>query len=129
MTSVAPPDIIWIVSPQASVDLTDFRAQSGDGYAAARSSLQRMMCDYFNNSSGCTTKLGKTICPVESGVVGAKGFKVRWLTPGGGKSGGLRMAVMAYCDARRVVVAGAWMRKEDPKDAELSTAFAASAEK
>lgn len=54
---------------------------------------------------------------------GGKILKVRWGLPGMGKSGGLRLAVVAYCESREVVIAGAFLRSDDPDDA---TFFAAA---
>ncbi len=99
------------------------REALGADYNASKAALQKLLCDYFNQGE-CLGRQGKTIAPVECGVPRAKGFKVRWMVPGCGKSGGLRLAVLAFCEERRVILAGAWMRIEDPKDAEFAAAFA-----
>ncbi len=43
---------------------------------------------------------------------------------GGGKSGGLRLAVLALCVEGRIVVCDAFERKEEPQDREFVEAFA-----
>jgi hypothetical protein len=54
------------------------------------------------------------------------GLKVRWAIPGQRKSGGLRLAVVAYCDKKHVKLAGAWIRKTDPSDAEFAESTSAA---
>ncbi|MCB9872264.1 MAG: hypothetical protein H6837_20585 [Planctomycetes bacterium] len=63
---------------------------------------------------------------MRSGVPNAKGLKVRFGYPGCGKSGGLRLAVLAYCSDHLVKIAGAWIRREDPDDDDLDDAFRSS---
>lgn len=119
----------WEVLPAAATVLEDVRASmSPDAFNADRGSLRLFLCAYFNsNQRDCTEKLGKSISPVGFKTPnGGKCLKVRWLIPGRGKSGGLRIAVVAYCDAKRVKIAGAWIRKTDPGDEELAAAFGAT---
>jgi hypothetical protein len=54
--------------------------------------------------------------------LGGKCLKVRWGVPGCGKSGGLRLAVVVYCDQKRVKLAGAWNRSSDPSDSDFEEA-------
>ena len=53
---------------------------------------------------------------------GGKCIKVRWGLPGQGKSGGLRLAIVVYCERRHVKICGAWKRRSDPSDAEFTEA-------
>lgn len=124
---LVPGDIRWIVSTTATLALAPVRGALGASYQANRDALQRFLCNYFN-AGDCLGKMGKTISPIESGVARAKGFKVRWVLPGSGKSGGLRIAVLAFCEERRVVMAGVWVRKEDPSDEEFAGAFSTAAQ-
>jgi hypothetical protein len=122
-----PADGKWYVRPHAKAVFAQVRAQLGEEkYAENRKAFQEAMCAYFSTGS-CVSKQGKFISPVAAtGVAtGAKCFKVRWLLPGAGKSGGLRLALVVYCQQLRVVVAGAWARKEDPKDEEFEKALKA----
>jgi len=91
------------------------------GFKAAKRALKEFLCDYFSIGD-CNQKLGKTISPMGATPGGGKVLKVRFGLPGGGKSGGLRLAVVAYCRERRVVIAEAFLRKDDPED---TTFFAA----
>jgi hypothetical protein len=63
------------------------------------------------------------ISPIGATRLGGQAFKVRWAYPGQGKRGGLRLVVLAYCEQRRVVVAGAWFRKDDPSAADVEKAI------
>ena len=91
-------------------------------------SLKNYLCSYFSAHDACNGRLGKSISPVRSGVPRGKGLKVRFAFPGCGKSGGLRLAVLAFCDVPEVKVAGAWKRREDPDDEDFDEAFANHAE-
>jgi len=85
--------------------------------------LREFLCDYFSAHDSCIEKQGKSISPVKCGIPKAKGLKVRFGYPGCGKSGGLRLAVLAYCENKHVRIAGAWERKEDPGSDDLDRAF------
>jgi hypothetical protein len=50
-------------------------------------------------------------------------LKVRWGLAGEGKSGGLRLIVVAYCDEKKVVIAEALQRRDDPGAGEIRTAL------
>jgi hypothetical protein len=120
---VTPDQVRWMVCKGASELLRDIEEELGDQAPAVRQGLKRLLCDYFSSDGGCLGKLGKTISPVACGIRNANGLKVRWIYPGCGKSGGLRLAVLAYCDERLVKFAGAWRRKTDPSDDDMATAF------
>jgi hypothetical protein len=113
-------DIDWKIRRRASSHLAEYRDAVGEAsYMAQRRSLQEWLCLYFNGRTGCESKWGN-ISPICSTKDGGKALKVRWAGPACGKSGGLRLAIVAYCNIRRVDVAGAWMRKEDPDSDEFA---------
>ena len=91
-----------------------------DGYQESKEALQDTLCDYFNGGN-CDYK-GLQISPMGGTKAGGKCFKVRWSLPGGGKSGGLRIAVVAYCAAKSVTIAKMWVRKDEPSDGEFDAA-------
>jgi hypothetical protein len=118
--SIVRSDIKWNIRRRAVADLSEYRSAIGEqSYLEQRKSLQEWLCMYFNGKVGCDGKWGN-ISPICSTSDGGKALKVRWAGPGCGKSGGLRLAIVAYCAAFRVDVAGAWMRKEDPDSEEFA---------
>lgn len=54
--------------------------------------------------------------------LGGKVLKVRWELPGRGKSGGLRIAMVAFCKRRRVVLARTFIRNQEPSDTDFAAA-------
>jgi hypothetical protein len=122
--AVTRQDITWEVLHDAQKDLAFVRAELGeDAYKETKHALQDLLCNYFNSGSQCSKK-GLSISPMGATELGGgKKLKVRWALPGGGKSGGLRLAVVAFCQRRLVRIAGAWARKEDPGDADFEEAF------
>lgn len=120
-----PSDIKWEVLPQASATFRPIEAaMSTEEIKTCRAGLKEFLCAYFSAEKGCSTKLGDSISPIGGTPAGGKCLKVRWAIPGRGKSGSLRIAVVAYCDDRKVKLAGAWVRKDDPGDAEFEAATA-----
>lgn len=122
MAIVLRREITWIVTEEGHADIADIREALGDGYKADVASLQDMMAGYFSGDEGCTTKQGKSISPLGATSDGGKLLKVRWMMPGCGKSGGLRFALVAYCERRTVILCRGWVRKEDPDDADFEAA-------
>jgi hypothetical protein len=88
-------------------------AFSRENYNDSKNSLKRFLCHYFSNGD-CNRKLGKAVCPVGATPRGGKILKVRWALPGSGKSGGLRLLVVVFCNSRPVVIAEAFVRSDDP---------------
>ena len=122
-----PTDITWIICDQARPTASALKAELGDErYEAVRVGLREFICGYFSAVGACDAKLGNSISPIKSDIRQGKGLKVRFGYPGCGKSGGLRLAVLAFCDQRMVKIAGAWIRREDPDDDDLTEAFDAS---
>jgi hypothetical protein len=114
----APESITWIVLPLAHACFNKVRLQvDAEEYEKDKAALKRFLCGYFSTGD-CGHKQGKSIVPMKSSNTAAHGkaLKVRWAYPGCGKSGGLRLAVVAYCDSRIVKIAGAWQRADDPND-------------
>lgn len=122
MTGVRPSQVKWRILPRALATTDRVRDEVGkDLYRANVTSLREVLCSYF--SGDCGGK-GTSIVPLGGTPLGGKTFKVRWALPGRGKSGGLRLAVVAYCNEMKVVVAGAWVRKDDPSNGEVEDALA-----
>lgn len=110
-----PSDGIWQVSVNAR-GIQELRAQFGEElYNSNKKSLQIFLCEYFNTGN-CMNKLGKSISPMGATKKGGKILKVRWGIPGRGKSGSLRLCVVAYCNEKRVFGVAAHIRSEDPPD-------------
>lgn len=122
-----PADGTWVVLPHARGVLKQIRSYIGNAaYEQTKVALQEFLCLYFN-AGPCIGKQGNSISPIASTLCpGGKCLKVRWALPGSGKSGGLRLAVVVYCEERVVKIAGAWVRKDDPEDPEFNHAFSLS---
>ena len=111
---VAPAEITWLVHRDARPALDELRGGDGAWYEAQKTSLRNYLCRYFDGDGGCSVELGNAISPVGAAGRGEKLLKVRWMLPGRGKRGGLRMLLVVECDARRVTIAKAAHRKDDP---------------
>lgn len=122
---MSPSDITWVVLDRAHHVFAELRQQMGDAaYAANREALRLFLFLYFTSDAGsCSKKREGAVAPV-GGKNGRKHLKVRWALPGGGKRGGLRIAVAVHCESKRVWLAGAWARKDDPSDEDVDTALA-----
>lgn len=117
-----PQDGKWSIVPTAN-GLKEAREKIGEeSYSKSKAALKTYLCNYFSTGKDCTEKQGVAISPVGATPKGGKILKVRWALPGCGKSGGLRLAVVAYCSELRVVIAEAFLRKDDPSDADFATA-------
>lgn len=115
---VGPEDITWRVRPDPMRVFEDIRRRVGlELYNTNKQALRRLLCDYFNavKCNGST----KTIAPIGCTSRGGKLLKVRLALPGEGKSGGLRLCVVAYCRSRSVSIAAAVSRRHDPALDEL----------
>jgi len=99
--------------------LYDLRQKmTDDEYEQDKQALKEFLCGYFSTGD-CRSAQGSSICPVKATPRGGKVLKVRWAYPGCGKSGSLRLVVVAYCDEKRVVIAQAFARRDDPTDADI----------
>jgi len=90
-------------------------------YAAQKRALKEFLCGYFSTGN-CANSQGSSISPMKATALGGKVLKVRWAYPGCGKSGSLRLVVVAYCEQLRVHIAAAFDRREDPNDEDIRDA-------
>ncbi len=118
-----PGDLRWEVLPDARAVFEEVLSQVSPEWARqSRTGLREHICAYFSTSSSCDVK-GVGISPMGSGPKG-KVFKVKWALPGMGKRGGLRLAILAMCPERHIVLAGAWVRRDEPSPEEIAAAVA-----
>jgi hypothetical protein len=120
--SYAPQDGKWQVGPEAQVLHELRQAMTSEDFEADKPALQEFLCGYFN-SGECQNAQGKSIAPMKATPKGGKVLKVRWAYPGRGKSGSLRLVVVAYCSEKRVHIAQAFNRREDPTDEDIRDAI------
>lgn len=120
MVRYRPDDGKWSVLPQAKLVLELRKKLTQEAYDEQKQALKEFLCGYFSATT-CNRKQGNSIAPVGATHHGGKILKVRWGLPGYGKSGGLRLVVVAYCEELRVVIAQAFFRKDDPTDEQIST--------
>lgn len=110
-----PSDITWIVAREAGQVFSElYELLGAERYRQQKRDLQELLCGYFDAAPGCTAAQGNAIRPTGGSAAGGKGLKVRWGWPGCGKSGGMRICAVAYCDARRVYILDAEMRRDRP---------------
>ena len=122
MTEYSPEDGRWQVGPKARL-LHDLRLRmTAEAYEAQKNALKKFLCGYFS-SGDCRGSLGRSICRVGTSPGGGKVLKVRWGFPGCGKSGSMRLVVVAYCSERRVFIAQAFDRRDDPTDSDVEDAI------
>jgi hypothetical protein len=115
-----PQDGRWEVSPTKG--MPDAKsAFSPEKYRNSTNSLKEFLCQYFS-SGDCNEAMGDAISPMGGLPGGWKILKVRWALPGSGKSGSLRLVLLVHCELRRVHVAEAFVRKDDPKSSEVMDA-------
>lgn len=113
----------WEVLPPARKVHAQLHAHlSADMAKDSVDGLRKLLCAYFSERDNCDGKaIG--VFPMGSTPCGDRAFKVRWKVPGAGKSGGLRLAIVAKCPSRHIVVAAAWPRDTDPDDADFAAAM------
>ena len=109
--------IRWVVTEAAHADIGEVRALRGEeGYRVDVYDLRALLAGYFDATSGCNSKMGKTVCPIGATSAGGKVLKVRWKYPGSGKSGGLRLCFAVFCELRLVVLCHASIRRDVDDD-------------
>lgn len=119
---VTREEIQWELAVAAVKSLRLIRDTLGEpAYGKDKLHLQEFLAAYFSSSPGCLEK-SNSIAPLAAHGLQGKLLKVRWGSPGRGKSGGLRLAVLAYCAEKRVRVAGAWARRTVPSDEDFTGA-------
>lgn len=117
----APEDGKWQLGEKATL-LSELRERmTPEDYAQEKQALKEFLCGYFS-SGDCRNSQGSSISPMKATPKGGKVLKVRWAYPGCGKSGSLRLVVVAYCEEKRVHIAQAFDRRENPTDAEIEDA-------
>ena len=110
-----PQDGTWQVGPQATL-LHELRQQmTPEEFEQDKLALQKFLCGYFSTGE-CDNGQGSSIAPMKATPQGGKVLKVRWAYPGCGKSGSLRLVVVAYCQEKRVHFAQAFDRRQDHSD-------------
>ncbi len=117
----SPEDGKWEIGKNATL-LSDLRERmTPEEYAAQKKALKEFLCGDFSTGN-CTNSQGRSISPMKATPSGGKVLKVRWAYPGCGKSGSLRLVVVAYCEQLRVHIADAFDRREDPDDEDIRDA-------
>jgi hypothetical protein len=96
---------------------------SEEEFSENKRALQEFLCGYFS-SGDCRNAQGKSVAPIRVTAKGGKVLKVRWAYPGCGKSGSLRLVVVAYCNEKRVHIAQAFDRRDDPSNDDIDDAIA-----
>ena len=119
---VVPAAVTWLVSKHCADDIKRIKSALGDDYTRNVSKLREMLCDYFSGDTGCSGPMGSSISTLGSACGTGKLLKVRWMIPGSGKSGGLRFAIVAFCDSMKVVLCRVWVRKDEPSGADFDAA-------
>lgn len=117
-----PEDGAWEVI-QTAGNAAAREAFSMEEFKDSRNSLKKFLCNYFSTGE-CNAAQGNAIRPMGATPTGGKILKVRWALPGSGKSGSLRLSVVVYCEKRRVVIAEAFLRRDDPSAEEFSASIA-----
>ncbi|CAN5202163.1 hypothetical protein BH09SUM1_BH09SUM1_25890 [soil metagenome] len=122
MTYYSPEDGKWQIGAKATLLLDLRERMTAQQYEENKHALKKFLCGYFS-SGDCQSSQGSSICPVKGTRKGGKVLKVRWAYPGCGKSGSLRLVVVAYCTQKRVFIAKAFDRREDPSDEDIQEAI------
>lgn len=117
----APQDGTWQLGEKATL-LSELRQRmTPEDYEQEKQALKEFLCGYFS-SGDCRNSQGSSISPMKATPLGGKVLKVRWAYPGCGKSGSLRLVVVAYCDEKRVHIAQAFDRRDNPTDDDIQDA-------
>ena len=117
----SPQDGKWQLGEKATLLSELRRRMTDEEYEQEKQALQEFLCGYFS-SGDCRNAQGSSISPMKATPLGGKVLKVRWAYPGCGKSGSLRLVVVAYCEQRRVHIAQAFDRRDNPTDDEIQDA-------
>jgi len=117
-------EIEWELARNADLDqvIAQVRKSLGGGYTANVDALKAFLVAYINSHDECNQRQGVSINPIGSTEGGAKVLKVRWALPGGGRSGGLRLGFLAYCEERKIVL-GYGRARRDSNDTTLLEAL------
>lgn len=121
VTHYSPEDGKWLLGKKASLLLELRKRMSAEDYESNKKALKKFLCGYFS-SGDCRNAVGSSVSPLGLTRRGGKILKVRWGYPGCGKSGSLRLVVVAYCSQKRVFIATAFDRRDDPKEEDVDEA-------
>lgn len=119
----SPEDGTWQLHEKAALIAELRNRMTPEEYEADKQALKEFLCGYFS-SGDCRNSQGSSISPMKASPRGGKVLKVRWAYPGCGKSGSLRLVVVAYCEQKRVHIAQAFDRRDDPSDDDIRDAVA-----
>lgn len=117
----SPEDGTWQLGEKAALISELRNRMTPEEYDEQKQALKEFLCGYFS-SGDCRNSQGSSISPMKASPRGGKVLKVRWAYPGCGKSGSLRLVVVAYCEQKRVHIAQAFDRREDPSDDDIRDA-------
>ncbi|MDZ4848412.1 MAG: hypothetical protein SGI77_03905 [Pirellulaceae bacterium] len=117
-----PEDGKWQLGGEAKLLFALRQQMTDEDYDQNKRALQEFLCGYFS-SGDCNNTQGDSISPLKGTPSGGKVLKVRWALPGCGKSGSLRLVVVAYCDENRVHIAQAFRRSDNPSDSDVREAI------
>ena len=114
----ATQDGTWQLGEKATL-LSELRQRmTPEDDEQEKQTLKEFLCGYFS-SGDCRNSQSSSISPMKATPLGGKVLKVRWAYPGCGKSGSLRLVVVAYCEEKRVHIAQAFDRRENPTDDDI----------
>ena len=107
---VREEDLAWEADPTA---LADFDKVCRGEARKMTATAKRQLCGYFNHDERCLKKaLNTSALKPPDGVKGAKLLKTRLALPGCGKSGGLRLEYLVWCEEKRVKLSSATLRRD-----------------
>jgi len=116
-----PQDGKWQLGDDAQLLFELRQRMTPEVYEQEKQSLKEFLCGYFS-SGDCRNAQGSSISSMKGSPGGGKVLKVRWAYPGCGKSGSLRLVVVAFCDEKRVHIAQAFRHSDNPTDDDVRNA-------
>lgn len=111
---VAVTDICWKVVPKCEGFEESRKLHGAVEYEDSKKALQQFLADYFTAHDDCVVGIPKSIANLGATTRGRKILKVRWLLPGGGKRGGLRLSLAVDCAKKTVYLARVGFKKDEP---------------
>lgn len=111
MEDVTPEQITWSIVPEARGQIKALPPEVHAHYGEMLTTFKETVCNFINTTQDCDGKaLG--VSPLGGYGKGGKYLKVRVALFGRGKSGSLRVLVVACCEVKEVVALAADMRKD-----------------
>lgn len=126
MPQITIDEINWRITRTARMLQAPFRSDDlmdHEAFQASKQALKELIVEYINSDGHCHEKMGDTVSPMGAAPDGGKAYKIRWALPGGGRSGGLRIAIVMFCATKTVEVRGMWSRRDKPSNADFDAAF------